>query len=97
MVGLSLRARCVVGVLLCILGTVVRYKIISVDLLRDLVKFFFSDFKKKTLLTRFWQIIELAGRKKREDDEDDTEEEDEEKAQQRRRRSERKLISFGNR
>ncbi len=41
-------------VLLCILGTVVRYKIISVDLIRDLVKFFFSDLKKKTLLlTRF--------------------------------------------
>ena len=40
-----LRARGVeVGVLLCILGTVVRYKIISVDLIRDLVKFFF--FKK---------------------------------------------------
>ena len=35
-----------VGVLLCILGTVVRYKIMW--MIRDLVKFFFSDFKKKT-------------------------------------------------
>jgi hypothetical protein len=31
-----------VGVLLCILGTVVRYKIMW--MIRDLVKFFFSDF-----------------------------------------------------
>lgn len=62
-VGLSLRARCVVGVLLCILGTVVRYKIISVDLLRDLVKFFFSDFKKKDVTHSILANNRVSGEK----------------------------------
>ena len=56
-------------------------------MIRDLVKFFFSDFKKKTLLlTRIWRIIELAGRKKKRLDEDDTEEGFEEKAAERKKK-----------
>ena len=58
---------------------------------------FLGFLKKDVTITRFWRIIEIAGRKKKRLDEDDTEEGFEEKAQQRGRRSERKLISFGNR
>lgn len=74
------------GVLLCILGTVVRYKIISVDDQRFGQILFLGFLKKDVTITRFWRIIEIAGRKKKRLDEDDTEEGFEEKAAERKKK-----------